>query len=83
MTRDDSGLLVVLGSIASELEHLSAEVLKNGGSVDHGTGSNARRNLSLAQVSANTSHGKLQTGPLALSDALASGLSSAALAANT
>ena len=39
VTGDDSGLLVVTGSVASQLEDLSGEVLHDGGHVDGGTGS--------------------------------------------
>ena len=37
MTRDDTGLLVVTGSIASQLKNFSCQVLKNSGEVDGGT----------------------------------------------
>lgn len=37
MTRDDTSLLVVTGSIASQLENLSSQVFKNGSQVDRGT----------------------------------------------
>ena len=41
VTGHNSGLLVVLGGVASELEDLSGEVLKDGGKVDWGTSTNA------------------------------------------
>lgn len=34
MTRDDTGLLVVTGGIASQLEDLSSQVLEDSGEVD-------------------------------------------------
>jgi len=37
MTRDDTRLLVVTGSIASQLEDFSSEVLKDGSQVDGST----------------------------------------------
>ena len=37
VTRDDTGFLVVTGSIASEFENLGSEVLENGSEVDRGT----------------------------------------------
>ena len=37
VTGDDTALLVIPGSVASELENLGTEVLKNGGKVDRGT----------------------------------------------
>ena len=38
---DDTGLLVVASGVASQLEDLSGEVLKDGSEVDGGTGTNA------------------------------------------
>ena len=37
VTRDDTGFLVVTGSIASEFENLGSEVLENGSEVDRCT----------------------------------------------
>lgn len=37
MTGDDTGLLVVTGSVTGQLENLSSEVLKDGGEVDGST----------------------------------------------
>ena len=34
VTGDDTGLLVVTGSVASQLENLSSEILKDGSEVD-------------------------------------------------
>ena len=48
MTGDDPGLLVVTGSIASELEDLSSEVLHNGSQVHWGTSTYTLGIVSLA-----------------------------------
>lgn len=37
MTRDDTGLLVIAGSVASQFEDFSREVLENGSEVDGST----------------------------------------------
>ena len=37
MTRDDTGLLVVAGSIASQLKDFSSQVLEDSSQVDRGT----------------------------------------------
>lgn len=36
MTGDDTGLLVVTGSVASQFEDLSSQVLEDGGEIDRG-----------------------------------------------
>ena len=41
MTGDDPGLLVVTGSIASQLKHLSSEVFHHGSQVDWGSGTHS------------------------------------------
>ena len=48
MTGDDPGLLVVTGSIASELEDLSSEVLHDGSEVHWGTSTYTLSIVSLA-----------------------------------
>ena len=58
---DDSASLVVLGGVSSELEDLSGEVLKNGGSVDWGTGSNSSGGSGLSEVSGDSSDGELES----------------------
>lgn len=37
MTRNDTGLLVVAGGVASQLEDFSSEILKDGGEVNRST----------------------------------------------
>ena len=61
VTGDDPGLLVVTGSVACELEHLSGQVLHDGGQVHWGTSADALGVVSLAQVTVDTSNGELQT----------------------
>ena len=62
MTRDDTGLLVVARSVASELENLSSEVLENGGEVDGSTGTDTLGVVTLAEETVNTADGESQTG---------------------
>ena len=59
VARDDAGLLVVAGGVASELEDLSAEVLEDGGEVHRGTSTDAGRVLVLLEVPANARHREL------------------------
>jgi len=61
VTGDDSGLLVVTGSVASQLEDLSCEVLHDGGHVDGGTGTNALSIVALPQQTVDTSDGELES----------------------
>ena len=63
VTGDDTGLLVVTGSVASELEDLSGEVLHDGGEVHGGTGTNAFGIVALAQQTVDTSDGELKSSP--------------------
>ena len=58
---DDSGLLVVAGSVTGELEDLSDEVLEDGSHVDGGTSTDASRVASLLQVTSNTTNGELES----------------------
>ena len=62
MARVDSRLLVVTGSVTGQLENLSCEVLKHGGKVDGGSGSDTLSVVSFAQHTVKTSNGELQTG---------------------
>ena len=63
MTGDDPGLLVVTGSIASELEDLSCEVLHDGRQVDWGTSTDTFGIVSLAEEAMDTSYGELKSSP--------------------
>ena len=58
----DSALLVVSGGVTGQLEHLSSEVLKHGGKVDRGSGSNTLGIVALTEETVKTSDGELQTG---------------------
>ena len=61
VTGDDPGLLVVTGSVASQLEDLSCQVLHDGGHVDGGTSSHTLGVVSLAEETVDTSHGELES----------------------
>ena len=61
MTGDDPGLLVVTGSVASQLEDLSSEVLKDSSQVDGGTSTHALSVVAFAQETVDTSNGELET----------------------
>ena len=62
MTRDDTGLLVVTGSIAGQFENFGSEVLENGSEVDRGTSTNTLGVVALSQESVNTTDGEGETG---------------------
>ena len=62
VTGHDTGLLVITGSIASELEDLGAEVLEDGSEVDGSAGTHAGGVLSLAEITADTTDGELKSG---------------------
>ena len=62
VTGDDSGLLVVTGSIACELEHLSSEVLEDGSQVHGGTGTDTLGVVAFAQKTVNPTHWELKPG---------------------
>ena len=63
MTGDDPGLLVVTGSIASELKDLSSEVLHDGSEVHWGTSTYTLGIVSLAEKAVNTSYRELKSSP--------------------
>ena len=60
---DDPGLLVVTGSIASQLENLSCQVLHDGCHVDGGTSTNTLGIVSFPEETVDTSHGELKPSP--------------------
>ena len=76
VTWDDPRLLVITGSVASQLQDLSGQVLEYGCQVDWGTASNSRSVVSFPQVSVHTANGELKSSPegsgLALGLSLAS-----------
>ena len=55
------GLLVVLGGVAGELEDLSGEVLKDGGEVHGGTGTDALSVAALLHETGNSANGELES----------------------
>jgi hypothetical protein len=58
---DDPGLLVVPGSVASQLEDLSGQVLHDGGHVDWGASTHTLGIVALPQQAVNTAHGELES----------------------
>ena len=63
VTGDDTGLLVVTGGVAGELEDLSGEVLHDGSEVHGGTGTNTLSIVSLAEQTVDTTDGELKSSP--------------------
>ena len=61
VTRDDASLLVIAGRVASELQHLGAEVLEHGGEVHGRAGADARGVLALLEEAVHTADGELET----------------------
>ena len=61
VTRDDTGLLVVAGSVAGQLEHLGGQVLEHGSQVDGRTGTNSLGVVALAEQTVDSAHGELET----------------------
>lgn len=61
MAGNDTGLLVVARSVASQLENLSGEVFKNGGEVDGSTGTDTLSVVALAEETVDTADGESQT----------------------
>jgi hypothetical protein len=62
VTGDDTGLLVVAGSVTSQLENLSSEVLKDGGEVDGSTSTDTLGVVALPQETVDTTDGERETG---------------------
>lgn len=62
MTGDDTGLLVVAGSVASQLENFGCEVLKDGSEVDGSTGTDTLSVVALAEQTVDTADGESETG---------------------
>jgi hypothetical protein len=61
MTRDDTGLLVVTGGIASKFEDFGCEVLKHGGEVDWSTSTDTLSIVALPQQTVNTADWESET----------------------
>ena len=62
MTGDDTGLLVVAGSVTGQLENLSSEVLKDGSEVDGGTSTDTLGVVALAEETVDTTDWESETG---------------------
>ena len=58
---DDSGLLVILGGVASELEDLSGEVFEDGCEVDGSTCTNSFSIVSISEKSSDSSDWELKS----------------------
>ena len=65
VTGDNSGLLVVTGSIAGQLQDFCGQVLHDGGQVNWGTGTYALSIVALAQKTVDTTYGELESSPAA------------------
>ena len=63
MTRDDPHLLVVPGSVPSQLEDLGSEVLHDSSQVDGSSTSNTLGELSFLQMAVNPSNWELKSSP--------------------
>lgn len=79
VTGDDTGLLIVTGSVTGQLEDFGSEVLENGGEVDGSTSTNTLSIIALPQETVNTTHGESKTS---LSRAALRSLAAARLAAS-
>lgn len=62
MTGDDTGLLVVTGSVSGQLEDLSSKVLEDGSEVHGGTGTNTLSVVALAEKTVDTTDRESETG---------------------
>ena len=60
---DDPGLLVVPGSVPSQLEDFGSEVLHDSGEVDGGTSSNPLSVVASAEMTMDPSNWELEAGP--------------------
>lgn len=59
---DDTGLLVVTGSVASQLKNLSSKILKDGSQVDGGTSTDTLGVVALTEQTVDTTDRECQTG---------------------
>jgi len=62
MTRDDTGLLVVTGSIACQLEDFGCEVFENSGEIDGRTGTNTLSIVAFPKQTVDTANWESETG---------------------
>ena len=61
MTGNDTGLLVVAGSVTGQLEDFGSEVLENGSEVDGSTGTDTLSVVALAEKTVDTTNGESET----------------------
>ncbi len=61
MTGNDTGLLVVTGSVASKFQDFGGEILENGSEVDGSTSTDALGIVALAEKTVDTTNGESQT----------------------
>jgi len=61
MSRDDSGLLVVSGSVSGQFENFSGQIFEDGSKVDGSAGSNSLCVVAFSQHSVDTADGKLES----------------------
>jgi hypothetical protein len=61
MSGDDTGLLVVTGSVTGQLENLGSEVLEDGGKVDGSTGTDTLSVVALAEQTVDTTNREGET----------------------
>lgn len=61
MTGDDTGLLVVTGSVTSQLEDFGSEVLENGSEVDGSTSTNTLSIVALSKKTVDTTNRERET----------------------
>jgi len=59
---DDTGLLVVTSSVASQLENFGSEVLKNSGEIDGSASTDTLGVVALAEETVDTTNGECETG---------------------
>ena len=76
MSWDDSGLLVVTGSITGQLEDLSSEVLEDGSQVDRGTSTHSLGVVAFAEESVDSADRELKPSAAGSALCLSLGLSS-------
>ena len=62
MSWDNSGLLVITGSIASQLKDLSSKVLHDSSQIDWSTSTNTGSIVTLAEETMDTSNWELESG---------------------
>lgn len=66
----DAGFAIVRGSITSQFENFSDQILDSGGQIDGSTDADAGSIVALLQDTENTTDGKLQTGTDRFTDTL-------------